>query len=123
MLRVVGQVLALRMTQPVSSDTVEGSNIHGGGRRGGARDIPSFVFGTASRESFATLFQLLLARIIGGNSSRANSHECPPQPSLTHRKAPYIIIIVYWYYVYTTKCGISVETNAFCACCFLLPKM
>ena len=50
---------------------VEWSNIDGGGRGRGASDIPSFVFSTVSRESFATLSQLLLARIVAENYFRS----------------------------------------------------
>ena len=52
------------MTQPASSYTVEGNNIDGVSRGGRASDIPSFVFCTVGRESFATLSQSILARIV-----------------------------------------------------------
>ena len=40
-------------------------------REGGACDIPSFVFCTVSRESFATLSQSLLARIVDESAGSA----------------------------------------------------
>ena len=59
-----GQSFALRMTKPASYDMVEWSNIDGGGRGGGTSDIPSIVFCTVSKELFATLSQVILARIV-----------------------------------------------------------
>ena len=64
LLQVFGQFFVLRMTQPTSSYTMEWSNIDGGRREEGASDILSFVFYMVSRESFATLSQSLLARIV-----------------------------------------------------------
>ena len=73
MLRVFGQFFAVRMRQPASSYTVECSNIDGVGGGGGVSDIPSFVFCTVSRESYATLSQSLLARIIDKNGGLAKT--------------------------------------------------
>ena len=50
------------MTEPVSYDMVEWSNIDGGGRGGGTSDIPSIVFCTVSKELFATLSQVFFGQ-------------------------------------------------------------